>query len=82
MFSVNFSPRANILASSSFDESVRLWDIRASRCLRAIPAHSEPVTSCHFNNDGTVLVTGSYDGLMYVSLAAQAIMLTYETRSL
>jgi WD40 repeat protein len=66
VFSVDFSPRGNILASASFDESVRLWDIRSGRSLRAIPAHSEPVTAAHFNADGTVVVTSSFDGLMCV----------------
>jgi COMPASS component SWD3 len=50
--------------SGSFDESVRLWDVRAGRCIRAIPAHSDPVTSAQFNRDGTIVVTSSYDGLM------------------
>ena len=61
---VDVSPRGNLIASASFDESARLWDVRSGRCVRAIPAHSEPVTSARFNSDGTVVVTGSYDGLM------------------
>ena len=28
-----------------------------------LPAHSDPVTSVHFNRDGTLVVSGSYDGL-------------------
>lgn len=64
VFCVDFSPRGNILASGSYDESLRLWDIRAGCSIRTIPAHSEPITSARFNGDGTVIVTGSYDGLM------------------
>lgn len=29
-----------------------------------MPAHSEPITSCQFIADGTVLLTSSYDGLL------------------
>lgn len=61
---MDFNPRANIIATGSFDESVRIWDLRTSRCIRAIPAHSEPITAVQFHPDGSFLVTGSYDGLV------------------
>ena len=64
MVCVDFNPRANIIVTGSFDESVRLWDLRTSRCIRAIPAHSEPVTAVQFHPDGSFLVTASYDGLV------------------
>jgi COMPASS component SWD3 len=31
-------------ATGSFDETVRFWDVRSGRCLRELPAHSDPVT--------------------------------------
>lgn len=65
VFCVGFHPTGNILASGSFDESVRLWDVTTGACLRTIPAHSDPVTSVSFSPDGTLLATSSYDGLMY-----------------
>jgi COMPASS component SWD3 len=49
--------------SGSFDESVRLWDVKQGRCIRSMPAHSDPVTAVQFNRDGTLIVSGSYDGL-------------------
>lgn len=64
VFSVDFNPRGNMIASGSFDESLRLWDVRSGRAIRTIPAHSEPITSVQFNGDGSVVATGSYDGLM------------------
>jgi COMPASS component SWD3 len=64
VFCVHFNPRANVLASGSFDESARIWDVRTGSCFRALPAHSEPVTSVQFHNDGSFLATGSYDGLV------------------
>ena len=49
--------------SGSFDEHVRVWDVKTGKCLRKMPAHSDPVSAVHFNRDGTLIVSGSYDGL-------------------
>ena len=63
VFCVNFNPQGSLLASGSFDESLRLWDVKTGRCLKILPAHSDPVSGIDFNCDGTLLVSGSYDGL-------------------
>ena len=46
-----------------FDESVRVWDVKTGKCLRTLPAHSDPVSAVHFNRDGSLIVSSSYDGL-------------------
>ena len=46
-----------------FDESVRIWDVKTGKCLRTLPAHSDPVSAVHFNRDGSLIVSSSYDGL-------------------
>ena len=48
-----------------FDESVRVWDVKTGKCLRTFPAHSDPVSAVHFNRDGSLIVSSSYDGLWY-----------------
>lgn len=38
-----YSSEGNMIASGSFDESVRVWDVKRGLCLRTLPAHSDPV---------------------------------------
>lgn len=52
-----------MIASGSFDETVRIWDVKMGKCLRVLPAHSDPVTAVDFNRDGSLIVSSSYDGL-------------------
>lgn len=40
--------------------------VRSGKCMKTIPAHSDPCTAVQFNRDGTLIVSCSYDGLMYV----------------
>ena len=54
----------HICATGSFDETIKLWDIRTGDCISTLPAHSDPVTSVAFNRDGTMIVSGSHDGLI------------------
>lgn len=65
-FSVKFSPQGNLLVSGSFDETVKVWDVRTGECVSTLPAHSDPVTGVDFNTDGTCIVSSSHDGLMRI----------------
>lgn len=67
VYCLKFSPKGNILASGSYDEAVFLWDVRAGRLMRALPAHSDPVSGIDFCVDGTLVASCSTDGLMCVS---------------
>lgn len=35
----------------------------SGKCLKALPAHSDPVSAVNFNRDGSLIVSSSYDGL-------------------
>ena len=60
-YCVDASSRTDLIVSGSFDESMRLWDSRMRRCVRVTPCHSEPVTSVSFSNDGTFIMSASYE---------------------
>jgi COMPASS component SWD3 len=53
-----------MLCSGSHDEAVFLWDVRAARRMRSLPAHSDPVSGVDFVHDGTLICSCSTDGLM------------------
>lgn len=66
VYCLAFSPKGNILASGSYDEAVFLWDVRAGRLMRSLPAHSDPVSGIDFCCDGTLVVSCSTDGLIRI----------------
>ena len=55
-----------MLVSGSFDEALFLWDVRTSRLMRSLPAHSDPVGGVDFIRDGTLIVSCAGDGLIRV----------------
>ena len=52
-----FNPQSNLIVSGSFDESVRIWDVKTGKQLKNLPAHSDPVSAVHFNRDGSLIVS-------------------------
>jgi WD40 repeat protein len=51
-----------ILASSSHDQTVRLWDLHRRQCLHVLREHSSLVLHLAFSPDGQTLATSSMDG--------------------
>ncbi|MDZ8259547.1 hypothetical protein [Nostoc sp. ChiQUE01b] len=39
IWSVSFNPDGLTLASSSFDETIKLWDVSRGECLKTLRAH-------------------------------------------
>lgn len=49
------------LASGSFDNTVRLWDIHTGQCTHTLTGHTMPIYSLCFTPDGDYIASGSVD---------------------
>lgn len=61
--SLSFSPRANYLIATSWDNSVYCWEIQKTgqSVPKASISHTQPALCSHWNADGTVVFTGGCD---------------------
>jgi WD40 repeat protein len=58
---VAFSPDGRLLASTSFDHTVRLWDVATRRPFQPLQGHTERVVGAAFSPDGKLLASASWD---------------------
>src|SRR2546425_415297 len=61
--SVAFDKDGKILASGSFDKTVKLWDFASGKVMQTLN-HGAGVTTIAFSPDGTVLASGGNDNLI------------------
>lgn len=54
-----------LLATGSYDMTVRLWEMEKGTCLLTFSRHSDAIYSLAFSPDGSQLVSGSFDGWLY-----------------
>jgi hypothetical protein len=59
--SVSFSPDGQILATASYDNTVKLWRSDGS-LIATLQGHTQPVMSVSFSPDGKMIASGSQDG--------------------
>jgi len=70
VFALAWNPTVpNLLASGAGDATVRIWDLASSGELPAVCKHLPPtqaknVSTVAWNPDGTLLASGSYDGIL------------------
>ncbi|KAF9346683.1 Poly(A)+ RNA export protein rae1 [Mortierella sp. NVP85] len=65
---IQFSPQADFLAASSWDNNVRIYEIQpnGSSVAKAMYSHTAPVLCCAWSKDGTKLVSGGTDKIAKV----------------
>ncbi|XP_051124056.1 WD40 repeat-containing protein HOS15-like isoform X2 [Andrographis paniculata] len=67
-----------LLASASFDSTIKLWDVDGGRLVHSLNGHRDPVYSVAFSPNGNYLASGSLDKCLHIwSVKEAKIIKTY-----
>mmetsp|Transcript_53287 Transcript_53287/g.122461 ORF Transcript_53287/g.122461 Transcript_53287/m.122461 type:complete len:504 (-) Transcript_53287:158-1669(-) len=74
------NPSANlVLASASFDATIRVWEPETGKSLHVLDKHRDPVYSVAFSADGQYLASGSFDRCLHIwSIKDGSLIKTYK----
>lgn len=61
---VKFSPNGRIIASASFDKSIKLWESNTGKYITSLRGHVQAVYSISWSADSRLLVSGSADSTL------------------
>lgn len=59
--SVAFSPDGTILASASYDHTIKFWDVKTRKLIRTLTGHTSSLRIIQFSPDGKLLASSSTD---------------------
>lgn len=61
---VKFSPDGRVIASASFDKSIKLWESTTGKYIASLRGHVQAVYSIAWSADSRLLVSGSADSTL------------------
>jgi WD domain, G-beta repeat len=79
---VVFSPDGSRVASGSYDNTVRVWDVQTGQCQHTLEGHSHGVRSVVFSPDGSRVASSSDDKTVRVwDVVSSTELMCYNTGS-
>lgn len=61
---VKFSPDGRVIASASFDKSIKLWESSTGKYITSLRGHVQAVYSISWSADSRLLVSSSADSTL------------------
>eukprot|EP00198_Chlamydomonas_reinhardtii_P008750 XP_001698087.1 predicted protein [Chlamydomonas reinhardtii] len=65
----------NLLATASFDSSVRVWDVRTARCIKLLGGAEGILYSVSWSADGKLLAASNDSGMIYIYDYARGMLI-------
>ncbi len=83
IYCLKWSPKGSsplLLATASFDHTVRLWNPLTAECVHVLKRHTDPVYAIGFSPDGRFIASGSLDETLNVwSVETGQLIRTYDS---
>lgn len=58
---IKYSPDGKIIASASWDKTIKLWNLETGELVNTLTGHNDGINSIAFTPDGETLISGSED---------------------
>ncbi|CEH15800.1 Beta-transducin family (WD-40 repeat) protein [Ceraceosorus bombacis] len=69
------SGRPRMLATSSCDSTVRLWNAEDGSCIRVLDSHSDSIYNPEFSPDARFMATGGIDGRVFITRISDGVII-------